>query len=342
MKKLNPKTKKGIIKAIVLLLLAGLVAGGIYFSVCRKMYNDCKRCAKNFHYQYPKQEGRSSGDIPNHIWAFWDSDSPPEFVANLLKSWQKYYPDYNLTLVTKQNMKDFISVNIPDNFDDLLPAFQADWVRLALLVEHGGFYMDSSIIVTNRDALFNVKRKVEQDKTDGFAFEGNFYTTIPEYPVIENWFIASIPKGDFVTGWFNEMDMTISCFGNEGGFYVEYLREKYGEKAFKKLAQNIGLLYYLKVDIAAQKVAQIDKIRMLSSLPATAEGYGPFNALVRVKNDEEFAEYVLDDGHRGIGVTTLIKLCGNQRKAVIKKIKSQHPIGKESLYQKYVLDVISK
>jgi hypothetical protein len=43
-------------------------------------------------------------------------------------------------------MHDFISIETPKNFERILPQYQADWVRVAVLREHGGFWMDISMV----------------------------------------------------------------------------------------------------------------------------------------------------------------------------------------------------
>jgi hypothetical protein len=250
------------------------------------VYLEGKSCANKFkrYYKIDPNFRSSSGNIPKTIWAFWDSEKRPEIVENMFRAWKAFYPDYDIQMVTRKTLPGLISQPIPDVFDELIPVYKADWARFALLAENGGYWIDISTIFTNESALPFIQDIVLKENTEGFAFEGDFYTNQPEFPVIEIWFLASSVNATFMKAWFNEFDMLSQCFVNNGVNYNRYLKEIYGEEKYSKLVQNLGdSANYLRANVAAQKLAQIDKIPQLSSLPSTHPGYGLCTQFFRLK-----------------------------------------------------------
>jgi hypothetical protein len=62
---------------------------------------------------------------------------------------------YNVILITDKNIKDYIK-NIPTYFSTLLPAHQADFVRVNVICDYGGIWLDSDTLVLNSlDSLFD-------------------------------------------------------------------------------------------------------------------------------------------------------------------------------------------
>lgn len=62
---------------------------------------------------------------------------------------------YKVHLITDSNIKDYIK-NIPDYFFNLCPAHQADFVRVHVICDYGGIWLDSDTLVLNSlDSLFD-------------------------------------------------------------------------------------------------------------------------------------------------------------------------------------------
>lgn len=70
---------------------------------------------------------------------------------------------YKIHLVTDKNISDYIK-DIPDYFSKLLPAHQADFVRINVICDYGGIWLDSDTLVLNSlDSLFDYI-----ESSDGF------------------------------------------------------------------------------------------------------------------------------------------------------------------------------
>ena len=75
---------------------------------------------------------------------------------------------YKVHLITDQNIKEYIN-DLPDYFFKLIPAHQADLVRVFVLCERGGIWLDSdTLVMTSLDKLFGIFEII-----DGFFIREN-------------------------------------------------------------------------------------------------------------------------------------------------------------------------
>ena len=86
--------------------------------------------------------------IPRRIVQYWDESSPPAEVLEICQSWQKFNPDYEHLLFSREQAIAFLKKYYDDkvlqafaNCDQ--PATEADFFRLAYLNKMGGFYADA-------------------------------------------------------------------------------------------------------------------------------------------------------------------------------------------------------
>lgn len=95
----------------------------------------------------------SDGDAPA-IWQYWESrdGSIPPLVQACLNSVEKYSGKCERIFLTPENLKDY--VKIPQIFWDLKEkgkiktAFFSDILRTCLLIQHGGIWIDSTVLLT--------------------------------------------------------------------------------------------------------------------------------------------------------------------------------------------------
>ena len=212
---------------------------------------------------------------PKKIWTYWHNSDIPKTVKMCMEGWKKYNPEYEIILLTKKNF--FSYVNIPieisshPNFNDSSARF-SDLVRIYALAEHGGIWIDGSILLkAPLDWLFP-----KYAEFSGFYLESFTKTT----PVIENWFIACNKGSPFIKLWKDEFTNIANYVTVEK--YVES-RKNLGVD-FEKINDPI----YLAMHVAAQKVLQIDKYPLDSLILRKAED-GPFKYLVDAKWDSEKA-----------------------------------------------------
>lgn len=134
--------------------------------------------------------------IPKILWTYWQTTPPPAFVAACLANWQRFAPDHELRLLDRHTLAAWLP-SLRADFDTL-PAFrQADWLRIQLLARHGGIWLDASTLLSRDLAWLHEARARHGAEYVGFYIDR--YSTRPELPIVENWCMASVPGGGFVT-----------------------------------------------------------------------------------------------------------------------------------------------
>ena len=195
-----------------------------------------------------------------------------------MESWRKHNPDYEITLLTKKNYVGYVNIPLEiashSNFHDN-PTRLADLVRAYALKEHGGVWLDSSILL---------KAPLDNWLFPHYAEFSGFYlqaVTKPHLPpVIENWFFACNKGSPFMKQWCEEFSQLAHYPTVEK--YVE------SRKSMGVDIEKIRDPIYLAMHVAAQKVLQLDKYPLESLYLQKAED-GPFRYLVDAKWDSEKA-----------------------------------------------------
>lgn len=252
-----------------------------------------------------RQEPYTNQEIPKNIWTYWDSKDPPDFVSKCIDKWKRLHPDWSITVLNPENLKDYLPETdvLKLKFADTKPR-QSDFVRLHVMPKYGGVWADASVVPTRSWDWVR-----EEKGADYVGYYRKGATTKQEYPVVESWFFAC-PKGsDFVSKLRDEM-MTMNSLDNESD-YKEYVKARGVD------IQDIPQPDYLNVYLAAQAVMQTqmspeeikNKIRVYPSED------GPFKH--SVTNDWKPAESVkslcaLDTTE----LPEMIKIYGNERRAM--------------------------
>ena len=195
-----------------------------------------------------------SNKVPKIIWTFWhDEDKIPSLIKYCIQTWIKSNPDYKIYFLTRQNYRNFIDIpsyiTEHSNINDYEARF-SDMIRIHLLYEYGGVWMDASIICKEslNDWLY---WDIQSFGKNFFGYYIQQNITDDRYPVIENWFMATTPKNNFILLWKNEF-MEIINFSSVN----EYLQHR---KSLGVNFQKIVSPNYMAMYVAVQKILQIDK-----------------------------------------------------------------------------------
>lgn len=152
----------------------------------QRVYCYLKRRYSRYIHDYPEQQAPT----PKHIWICWlqGIEHAPEIVRQCFRSVQHFAPDYEITLLTESNLLDWCT--IPDDITAKYKsgrigfAHFADIVRTNLLVEHGGIWLDATVLLTGALPDFITSSQV-------FFFRSSWIA--PVQHVGSNWLLASQP-----------------------------------------------------------------------------------------------------------------------------------------------------
>lgn len=175
------------------------------------------------------------------IFTFWEpKEKIPGYLKLCIRTWKKFLPEYNINIMNFKSTKDYIgeymlsrivSKNLP------LP-IQADAIRVALLNQSGGIWMDPDTIITNSDFLKTLENyelvMIGEKKMQhiGFIIASN------NSDIINNW-LKEILKKVKIYNQFNNKNINIGIkWSFLGNMIIDKLLQNSTDKKFFRLDMN--------------------------------------------------------------------------------------------------------
>lgn len=126
----------------------------------------------------------------NNLFMYWVGPVP-EFILYLRKLIYLHSQNqtkYKIHLINRENVIQYID-ELPECFDKLQPAHQADYVRVAAICKYGGIWLDSDTIVMNDLSSMFAKLK---DHDGFFVSEANgicngVFCSKANTPLMQDW-----------------------------------------------------------------------------------------------------------------------------------------------------------
>ena len=162
--------------------------------------------AQNYLKKYVKQvtkENKNSNskteEIENYtIWQFWDKgiENAPDIVKRCVESIDKFEPNKRHIILNMENIKDY--VNIPEKYYRLLNsgrmgmAHFSDILRTFLLIEHGGCWIDLTVLLTDKlpkyitQSDFFVFKNYSKADLDGLNMASYFIHSKPHNKILKD------------------------------------------------------------------------------------------------------------------------------------------------------------
>lgn len=197
--------------------------------------------------------------IPKKIWTFWDSENLPITVKNCLKTWAFFNLDYEIIVLNKNNLKQYLTIDIEKlRHSSDSPARFSDFVRLLIASKYGGIWLDASTICTQ--SFSEWIHEISNSETEFIGWYSSQFTNKKQYPVIESWAFACTKGSKFVKKWNNYKTV---------GKYIDHLEDKLGVDF--QLITKYDDIEYLAIHASAQKVMQHDKYSLSNMILLDAE-----------------------------------------------------------------------
>lgn len=108
--------------------------------------------------------------IIHYCWFNIDDKEYPELVKKCIESWKKYLPDYKIIEWNQNNFDINISLFAKEAYEKKKYAFVADYIRLYVLYNYGGIYLDTDVkVLKSFNDLLNNKAFVCFEGDDAVA-----------------------------------------------------------------------------------------------------------------------------------------------------------------------------
>jgi tetratricopeptide (TPR) repeat protein len=152
------------------------------------------------------------GAIPKTITQFWDSETPPRDVVEIMASWAALNLDYTVTRFNDASADAYLATHCPESVRLAYrrvrePAQRADLFRLALLVTEGGVYADADDrCLKPVNAIIPADASLVLYQEDQGTLGNNFMAAAPRHPVLETALrmaVAAMNRGDADIVWLS-------------------------------------------------------------------------------------------------------------------------------------------
>lgn len=250
------------------------------------------------------QAPRCSAAIPKILWAYWQTTPPPAFIQACIANWRRFAPDHELRLLDRHSVAPWLGALRADF--DTLPAYrQADWLRIQLLARHGGIWMDASMLLTRDLGWLHEARERHAAEYVGFYIDR--YTTRPELPIVENWFMASVPGSAFTAALAEAFDRAL----DDGAEALLQRLKSEGRHAAVVQALTEDFQRYLLMHVAAGDLLDRQPQAFRLALLRAEDGPYAWLAAVGWRKRHHYARLALTRAPKRL--PPLIKLRGGDR-----------------------------
>ncbi len=240
--------------------------GDINLAGANSRYKTFTKLEKEFKNQIGKKSFKKyGGERTNTVWICWlqGIESAPELVKSCVKSMQHYLKGKDIVFINKDNFREYCEIPeyIIDKWEKgiISNTHFSDILRLALLIQNGGLWMDSTVYMTGelpdyicdgdffayRDGFFNcdlinMGNWLIYSKADNLLLNETLsliYEYWKKYDYTKHYFIFQM-FFRMVTDYYAEEWSKIPYFSqmDQHIFSFEFL-EEYNEKRFRQLRQ---------------------------------------------------------------------------------------------------------
>lgn len=135
--------------------------------------------------------------VPRRLFTFWDGDGTdiPPFAKHCMDRFVRFHPDWEVVLLGDRDLPS-------DRSDiwELGPAHRADWLRIGVVAQHGGVWLDATCLLFKPVSCWVDLSGHWDLQGFGAPFDAN---------VFENWAFAAPEGSVLLTAWFREFDRAV-------------------------------------------------------------------------------------------------------------------------------------
>lgn len=143
--------------------------------------------------------------LPKVIYCYWNDLSNNPIINKHIETWTKHIPsDWKINIIHNNNLHNYVSKQFIDKYKKLDPVRFSDFLRLELLKNNGGVWLDASIIIVNGKFLDTYYNEMIKNQYDATLYELKEKTTMTNAPYIENWFIMAPKNSKLINDLYTE------------------------------------------------------------------------------------------------------------------------------------------
>jgi hypothetical protein len=138
-----------------------------------------------------------SYNLPKTIYLYWHDKNNSSVLENI-KCWKRNIPqDWKIEFINSNNIKQYVSNEFYEKYKHLDATRFSDFLRLELLYNNGGVWMDAFILVTNGKFLDEYRNEMINSNYNATLY--NFATrNIGNDIYLENWWIMAPQYSIFI------------------------------------------------------------------------------------------------------------------------------------------------
>lgn len=195
--------------------------------------------------------------IPRHIWLYWEQTERPRVIEQCYQRLMQLNPNTPIHFLDKTNLVEFLSPDfIALLFNaDITPTLRSDLIRLQLLYQYGGIWVDASIIFNQN--LEQILRITENNPFELVSFYSlyNYVEIYPDvkYPIFESWLLASPAKSRLIKKWLDYL-LPVVHIGIEATLDKLRLHPEYEQ--FKRKHNEHYFIVYVAQQAALHEIGE--------------------------------------------------------------------------------------
>ena len=178
------------------ILLGIIIVGSIIF----KLWNEKNNIMKYFNTKPDLNAIYESKKIPKIIWMYWNDpiEKAPEIVQMCVNLITKFNKDFKIYLLNENSYKEYVQdeeiIKIMNS--KLNHNYKSDLLRLYLVYNYGGIYIDSSTLpFQSFEWIIDLMNKSPKDL---LMYKNNHHTTDKNKPICESWMIVSTKNNPII------------------------------------------------------------------------------------------------------------------------------------------------
>lgn len=268
--------------------------------------------------------------VPKTIWLFWNGP-PSQCAQACLNSVRAENKDFEIIVLDSSTLIKYLP-KFPKTPNDLPIQLYSDLIRLMLLKQYGGIWLDHSILTTA--SLNWVVNAIETYGAEALLFYNDHhgeYKPNKQRPIIENGLIAAHPNSKFIAHWLQNFE---ACVLNNNWKLYYKSKANYHELTENLLKKNGDELAYFSCYIAAQETMLESNDYNIFLINSEDEYYFYHYNVKQPINKINFSAWLLMN-HNTIKLPKLIKLNMNYRN-MIDRFIDLRVFDRDSILGKYI------